>query len=159
MNQLVGAQQIKRRIGIGLVQAQHTPTDGQSVQVGDHDLIIAPRPGTEVQRDLAVGHQIQSRCGNGPDAIIPRRDRPAATDRDTAQRRGTGQSSNSDISFNPTDPVYTNYANPTTGDDVSFYAYQNITAQAVPEPITMSLVGMGIFGLGGYIRRRAKAAK
>jgi hypothetical protein len=29
----------------------------------------------------------------------------------------------------------------------------------VPEPITMSLVGMGIFGLGGYIRRRAKAAK
>jgi len=47
--------------------------------------------------------------------------------------------------------------NNTTG--WQFYASGELTAQAVPEPITMTLVGMGIFGLGGYIRRRAKAAK
>jgi hypothetical protein len=29
----------------------------------------------------------------------------------------------------------------------------------IPEPITMSLVGMGIVGLGGYIRRRMKVAQ
>ncbi len=40
-------------------------------------------------------------------------------------------------------------------DDFSVQVF----GDAVPEPITMSLVGMGIFGLGGYIRRRVKAAK
>ena len=34
-----------------------------------------------------------------------------------------------------------------------------VAGDPVPEPITMTLVGMGIAGLGGYIRRRAKAAK
>jgi hypothetical protein len=40
-------------------------------------------------------------------------------------------------------------------DDFSVQVF----GDAVPEPITMTLVGMGICGLGGYIRRRAKAAK
>ena len=34
-----------------------------------------------------------------------------------------------------------------------------VSGSAVPEPITMALVGMSIFGLGGYIRRRVKVAK
>jgi hypothetical protein len=41
------------------------------------------------------------------------------------------------------------------GDPVSI----SVEAAPVPEPVTMLAVGMGIAGLGGYIRRRRLAAK
>jgi hypothetical protein len=40
-----------------------------------------------------------------------------------------------------------------------FDASVQVLGDPVPEPITMTLVGMGIFGLGGYIRRRVKVAQ
>ena len=35
----------------------------------------------------------------------------------------------------------------------------SVTALPVPEPLTMIAVGMGVAGLGGYVRRRCQAAK
>jgi len=44
------------------------------------------------------------------------------------------------------------HGNPASGATVGFRVCE--VAEPVPEPVTMAMVGMGIAGLGGYIRRR-----
>lgn len=41
-------------------------------------------------------------------------------------------------------------------DGWQLYAFTDL--ETVPEPVTMTLIGLGIAGLGGYIRRRGKAS-
>lgn len=47
-----------------------------------------------------------------------------------------------------------------TGSGNNYVAFDSVqlTGMVVPEPITVTLVGLGIVGLGGYIRRRTKVA-
>ena len=85
LDQLVAAQQIERRRGIGLIQTQHAPIDSQAVQVGDEDLVKAPRAGAEVQRELTVGRQGQRRSTDGADAVAAGRNRSPAVNGDRAQ--------------------------------------------------------------------------
>ncbi len=53
------------------------------------------------------------------------------------------------------------YAGPVSADDAGspwpLDINTQVFGQAVPEPITMTLVGMSIAGIGAYVRRRAKA--
>ena len=80
-----------------------------------------------------------------------------AADQQDAGFQNGGDIVADDIGFGTTGPnLGTFNLNTTAGWQL--YASTDITS-VVPEPITMSLVGMGIFGLGGYIRRRAKVAK
>ena len=61
---------------------------------------------------------------------------------------------NYDFNSGPSDNVTESTTDTVTGTIT--YTY---TATAVPEPLTLAAVGMGIAGLGGYIRRRRAAAQ
>ena len=45
-----------------------------------------------------------------------------------------------------------------TGNNYTTFDNVVVNGMVIPEPITMTMIGLGIVGLGGYIRRRVKVA-
>ena len=145
--------------GIPTVQVQNgnwvPPYEGSwSVVFGgpDFDTIsqsIATAPGTTYKLSFWVNDE-----GNTPATLIAKwNDAPVTT-----------------LDWGNTTSTWTQYNANVVGtgsDTLAFSAYGfnwwtsldsvSLNAAPMPEPVTMTLVGMGIAGLGSYLRRRARA--